>query len=94
MEQQQFGEPRDEGLFEESINIRHYWHIILERRWLVVATFVVVMVLMLMLINSLRAVTIPACVARRVHSMTADIAYRFLFDGQQVVCWEGEMWKN
>ena len=34
MEQQQFGEPREEGLFEESINLRHYWHIVLERRWL------------------------------------------------------------
>ena len=45
MEQQQFGEPREEGLFEESINLRHYWHIILERRWLVAATFLVVMVL-------------------------------------------------
>ena len=47
MEQQQFGEPREEGLFEESINLRHYWHIVLERRWLVVATFAVVMVLCL-----------------------------------------------
>ena len=45
MEQQQFGEPREEGLFEESINLRHYWHIILERRWLVAVTFLVVMVL-------------------------------------------------
>ena len=45
MEQQQFGEPREEGLFEESINLRHYWHIVLERRWLVAATFLVVMVL-------------------------------------------------
>ena len=45
MEQQQFGEPREEGFFEESIDVRHYWHIILERRWLVVATFAVVMVL-------------------------------------------------
>ena len=47
MEQQQFGEPREEGLFEESINLRHYWHIVLERRWLVVFTFAVVMVLCL-----------------------------------------------
>ena len=45
MEQQQFGEPREEGLFEESINLRHYWHIVLERRWLVAATFLVVMLL-------------------------------------------------
>ena len=47
MEQQQFGEPREEGLFEESINLRHYWHIVLERRWLVAATFTVVMILCL-----------------------------------------------
>ena len=47
MEQQQFAEQRVDGLFEESINLRHYWHIILERRWLVAATFVVVMVLCL-----------------------------------------------
>ena len=47
MEQQQFGEPREDGLFEESVNLRHYWHIILERRWLVAATFAVVMVLCL-----------------------------------------------
>ena len=47
MEQQQFSEQSEEGLFEESINLRHYWHIILERRWLVVATFAVVMVLCL-----------------------------------------------
>ena len=47
MEQQQFGEPREEGLFEESINLRHYWHIVLERRWLVVATFTVVVILCL-----------------------------------------------
>ena len=47
MEQQQFGEPREEVLFEESINLLHYWHIVLERRWLVVATFTVVMVLCL-----------------------------------------------
>ena len=47
MQQQQFGELREEGLFEESINLRHYWHVILERRWLVAATFAVVMVLCL-----------------------------------------------
>ena len=45
MEQQQFGEPREEGLFEESINLRHYWHILLERRWMVITTFVFVMIL-------------------------------------------------
>ncbi len=45
IEQQQFRDPGEDGLFEESINLRHYWHIILERRWLVAATFLVVMLL-------------------------------------------------
>ena len=45
MEQQPFNETREEGLFEESINLRHYWHIVLERRWLVAATFLVVIIL-------------------------------------------------
>ena len=45
MEQQQFNENREEGLFEESISLRHYWHIVLERRWLVAATFLVVIIL-------------------------------------------------
>ena len=29
----------DAGLHEEKINLRHYWHVILERRWLVVTAF-------------------------------------------------------
>ncbi|MAH74812.1 MAG: hypothetical protein CBC62_00470, partial [Opitutia bacterium TMED102] len=45
MEQQPFNDNREEGLFEESINLRHYWHIVLERRWLVAATFLVVIIL-------------------------------------------------
>ena len=45
MEQRPFNESREEGLFEESINLRHYWHIVLERRWLVAATFLVVIIL-------------------------------------------------
>lgn len=30
---------------EDSMNLRHYWHVVLERRWLVVAVFVVVFAL-------------------------------------------------
>ena len=45
MEQQPFNENREEGLFEESINLRHCLHIVLERRWLVAATFLVVIIL-------------------------------------------------
>ncbi|MCI0534680.1 MAG: polysaccharide biosynthesis tyrosine autokinase [Verrucomicrobiales bacterium] len=32
---------------DESVNLRHYWHIILERRWLVIAAFISVFVLSL-----------------------------------------------
>src|ERR1051326_3712365 len=30
---------------EEAINLRHYWHIILERRWLVITAFISIFVL-------------------------------------------------
>ena len=30
-------EAADKALREERINLRHYWHVILERRWLVIA---------------------------------------------------------
>jgi len=33
------------GLIPETINLRQYWHIILERRWLVLATFVATIIL-------------------------------------------------
>lgn len=33
------------ALLQANLNLRHYWHIILERRWLVIATFLSVMVL-------------------------------------------------
>src|SRR5882724_3251873 len=32
-------EAADRALHEEKINLRHYWHVILERRWLVVAAY-------------------------------------------------------
>src|SRR5437867_5924690 len=34
-------------LHEEKINLRHYWHVILERRWLVLAAFISVFALCL-----------------------------------------------
>src|SRR5437667_9376482 len=40
-------EAADALLHEEKINLRHYWHVILERRWLVVAAFVSVFTLCL-----------------------------------------------
>src|SRR6266702_6348575 len=32
-------ETADMALHEEKINVRHYWHVVLERRWLVIAAF-------------------------------------------------------
>lgn len=32
--------PQQSGPFEEAPNLRHYWHMILERRWLVITAFV------------------------------------------------------
>src|SRR5258708_1747490 len=32
---------------EEAINLRHYWHVILERRWLVITAFISIFVLSL-----------------------------------------------
>jgi polysaccharide biosynthesis transport protein len=32
-------EAADKALPEEKINLRHYWHVILERRWLVIAAY-------------------------------------------------------
>jgi capsular exopolysaccharide synthesis family protein len=32
-------EPADTAPREEKVNLRHYWHVILERRWLVIAAF-------------------------------------------------------
>ena len=39
--------PTDAGMMGESANLRHYWHVLLERRWLVLATFVSVFALCL-----------------------------------------------
>lgn len=33
------------SFFDKSVNIRHYWHLILERRWLVISTFVSILLL-------------------------------------------------
>jgi succinoglycan biosynthesis transport protein ExoP len=33
------------GFFENKINLRHYWHVVLERRWLVITAFVSVLLL-------------------------------------------------
>ncbi len=33
------------GSIEENLNLRYYWHVVLERRWLVIAAFISVMIL-------------------------------------------------
>src|SRR6266498_2363603 len=34
-----FTDPSEAAQHEEKVNLRHYWHVILERRWLVVTVF-------------------------------------------------------
>ncbi|MSU62224.1 MAG: polysaccharide biosynthesis tyrosine autokinase [Pedosphaera sp.] len=46
MENESFQQSGQTGA-EESVNLRHYWHVILERRWLVIAAFISVFVLSL-----------------------------------------------
>jgi len=41
--QQQSGST--EASVAENLNLRHYWHILLERRWLVITTFLSVVIL-------------------------------------------------
>src|SRR5207253_11211436 len=36
-----------EEVFENPVNLRHYWHVILERRWLVITAFISIFVLSL-----------------------------------------------
>lgn len=46
MQQQQGPAPLNPlGLFENQINLRQYWHMVLERRWLVITAFVSVLLL-------------------------------------------------
>lgn len=52
----------DQESGESSLNLRHYWHIVLERRWLVVATFLGVFALSI--IYLVRATPIYTAVAR------------------------------
>lgn len=40
-------EPSNSPAQEQNVNLRHYWHVILERRWLVITAFVSVFVLSL-----------------------------------------------
>src|SRR5580765_3069773 len=39
--------PGESSLPKENVNLRHYWHVVLERRWLVITAFVSVFILSL-----------------------------------------------
>jgi uncharacterized protein involved in exopolysaccharide biosynthesis/biopolymer transport protein ExbD len=39
--------PDDSSSTKENVNLRHYWHVVLERRWLVITAFVSVFILSL-----------------------------------------------
>src|SRR5437899_795940 len=49
-------ETADAVLHEERINLRHYWHVILERRWLVVTAFFSVFALCLIYLFNARRI--------------------------------------
>ncbi len=49
-------ETADAVLHEEKINLRHYWHVILERRWLVITAFFSVFVLCLIYLFNARRI--------------------------------------
>src|SRR5436190_23998542 len=49
-------EATDTALHEEKINLRHYWHVILERRWLVITAFFSVFVLCLIYLFNARRI--------------------------------------
>src|SRR5213593_4182685 len=56
-------ETTDAVLHEDKINLRHYWHVILERRWLAIAAFCSVFALCLIYLFN----------ARRIYQATARI---------------------
>ena len=49
-------ETTDAVLHEDKINLRHYWHVILERRWLVIAAFFSVFALCLIYLFNARRI--------------------------------------
>src|SRR6185369_6742806 len=42
---QEFSSDSPESSSRESVNLRHYWHTILERRWLVITAFFTILIL-------------------------------------------------
>jgi capsular exopolysaccharide synthesis family protein len=65
---------------DEALNLRHYWHVVLERRWLVVAVFITVFVLTLIYLFR----------ATRIYQATATI--EILRDNDNFLRVDGVMW--
>ena len=56
MSQNNLNISEENALQDEAINLRHYWHLILERRWLVLASFIVVLILTALYLFSATAI--------------------------------------
>ncbi|MBI2927195.1 MAG: polysaccharide biosynthesis tyrosine autokinase [Verrucomicrobia bacterium] len=73
------------GATEEKVNLRHYWHVILERRWLAITAFVSVFVLCL--IYLVKAPRIYQATTRmqidREFENVLDLKDAFSFDGRE-----------
>jgi succinoglycan biosynthesis transport protein ExoP len=69
----------------DNINLRHYWHVILERRWLVIAAFISVFVLSLIYLA--KAPRIYQAVARvqidRESDNILNVKEALSFDGRE-----------
>src|SRR4051794_15600959 len=59
---QEFSNNHQDSASDQSANLRHYWHIILERRWLVITAFFTILILTA--IYLFRAVPIYQATAR------------------------------
>src|SRR5688572_25281644 len=42
---QEFSNGQQENAIGQSVNLRHYWHVVLERRWLVITAFFTILIL-------------------------------------------------
>ena len=82
MSQNNFNISEENALQDETINLRHYWHIILERRWLVLVSFVIVLILTALYLFS--ATSIYSASARLQIDRETENALRmesFMMDG-------------
>jgi capsular exopolysaccharide synthesis family protein len=81
----QFIATPEPGLTEEKVNLRHYWHVVLERRWLAITAFVSVFVLCLIYLY--KAERVYQAVTRiqidREFENVLDLKDVFSFDGRE-----------